>query len=99
MPETHDLRDELARDAQRRDFLMEKFIVPCMIMTNVGKIKGELHRRGGFRIIDELNLESTFLAVTNATIHAGQGTKVVKADFLILRGDQIICVIPDEDLP
>lgn len=97
MPERTDLRDELARDAQRRDFLVEKFIVPCTIVTNVGKIMGELHRRGGFRIIDELNLESTFLAVTNATIHAGKGTKVIKADFLILRGDQIICVIPVED--
>lgn len=96
MPDNYD-SDQLAKEMKRREFLVEKFAVPCTIMTSMGKIKGELHRRGGIRIIDELNLESAFIAVTNATIHAGKGTKAIKTDFLVLRGEQIICVIPTED--
>ena len=90
------MSDALARDMQRREFLVKKELVPCMIMTTTGLIEGNLYRRGSFRIKDELNQEERFIAVSNVTIHNGSQDKSLARSFLALRKDQIVWVAPSE---
>ena len=95
MADRSDMQAALERDMRRRDFLVNKDAVPCKIMTITNLIEGELHKRGTYRIIDEMNTANQFIAVTNARIHNGESSNVTQADFLILRADQIIWVKPN----
>jgi hypothetical protein len=89
-----DVDAALSRDMRRREFLVRKDAVPCTIMTMTNLIEGNLHKRGAYRIIDELNTVDQFIAVTNAKIYGGNSSEVIEADFITLRADQIIWVKP-----
>ena len=90
------MRDLLARDMERREFLIKKDAVPCMIMTRTGLIEGNLHKRGSFRIKDELNQEERFIAVTNVKIYNGASDKPLTRSFLALQSDMIVWVAPND---
>jgi hypothetical protein len=96
MPE---ITAELARDMLRREFHVKKAPVPCMIMTSTGLIEGEVHKRGTFRLKDELNREESYIAVTNAVIYDRSSEKSLKRSFIVLRAEQIIWVAPNEEGP
>ena len=89
-----EMDDALTRDMRRRDFLVKKDKVLCTIMTSTSLIEGELHKRGAFRVIDELNSADAFIAVTNATIRTSMSDEVLETDFLALRADEITWVRP-----
>jgi hypothetical protein len=90
-------RAQLSQAINRRELHVETHAVPVRILTTEGVINGEIHRRGENRLIDELNLGNDYIAVTNAIVRRGSNRKLIKADFLALRGEQIICVIPEDE--
>jgi hypothetical protein len=95
MTKPHDVDAALARDMRRREFHVKKDTVPCTIMTTTNLIVGDIHKRGAYRILDELNMAEKFIPITNARIHTGNSGDVVKANFITLRTDQIVWVKPN----
>ena len=83
------------REMCRKDFLINKEAVPCIIMTTSNLIEGELHKRATYRIIDEINTPNPFIAVTNAKIYSGESSNVLEAEFIALRAEQIVWVKPN----
>jgi hypothetical protein len=92
---TPDVDVALLRDMRRQDFLIKKEAVPCVIMTTKNLIEGDLHKRGTYRILDEMNTSNQFIAVTNAKVYGGQSTEALEADFIALRTDQVVWVKPN----
>ncbi|MGD8814507.1 MAG: hypothetical protein PVI78_08535 [Anaerolineales bacterium] len=82
------------REICRKDFLINKEPVQCIIMTTKNLIEGEIHKRVTYRVLDEINAASKFIAVTNARIFSGQSNKMMEAEFMALRADQIVWVKP-----
>lgn len=72
--------------------------VPCTIQTITHRIHGDVHVRPEERLLDEVIRSERFIAVTNASIYDTRGNRVYKTDFLTLNREQIIWLIPDDDL-
>jgi hypothetical protein len=77
--------------------IISKVTVPATIQTTMHRIKGLVHIRPYGRFKDELDRDEPFLAVTSATIFDQKGEAVSEVEFMIVRREQIIWVIPDED--
>ena len=92
-----DLSDARARSMRRENVHIKTEAVPCTIMTTSGLMEGELHKRGTYRVIDELNTVNAFIAVTNVKIHSSKPARIYETDFVALRADQIIWVRPVAD--
>lgn len=69
-----------------------------IIQTITHKIIGIIHIQLDFRLIDELNNSNPFMAVTNAQIMDFQDNVLYKSDFLTINIDQIIWVLPKEEI-
>jgi hypothetical protein len=69
-----------------------------IIQTITHKIIGVIHIQLDFRLIDELNNSNPFMAVTNAQIMDFQDNVLYKSDFLTINIDQIIWVLPKEEI-
>lgn len=69
-----------------------------IIQTITHKIIGIIHIQLDFRLIDELNNSIPFMAVTNAQIMDFQDNVLYKSDFLTINIDQIIWVLPKEEI-
>ncbi|MGD8813223.1 MAG: hypothetical protein PVI78_01960 [Anaerolineales bacterium] len=93
------MEDAIGRDMRRREFLVRKDEVPCVIMTTRNRIEGKLHKRAAFRLIDELNQEERFIAATDSKIFDDDSNIVYESSFLAVRVDQIVWVKPAEDKP
>ncbi len=91
------MNEEIALKMHREEFYVKKEVVPCVIMTTTHLIEGMLHKRVVFRFMDELLKEDPFLAVTNATVHKSNTGKTWETNFLVLRKDQIVWLIPSEE--
>ena len=91
--------DALGRDMRRREFLVKKDAVPCVIMTTSNRIEGKLFKRAAFRLIDELNQDEQFVAATDIKIFGDDSDIVMESDFLAVRVDQIVWVKPIEEKP
>lgn len=72
--------------------------IEVFIQTIQHKIRGKVYIRPSDRLIDELNSNSRYLAVTDATAYSEQGKELFKADFLTINSEQIIWILPVENL-
>lgn len=77
--------------------IIQKIAVPAIIQTVLHRIEGNVHVRPDQRIKDELDLPEPFLAVTSATVYAPDGSVLRKADFISVRRDHIVWVIPHDE--
>jgi len=68
------------------------------IQTALHLITGALHVRQGERVLDELNREGAFVAVTGAQVHDLNGNLLVTSEFLAVNKQEIVWLIPDADL-
>jgi hypothetical protein len=79
------------------DIVLKKTL-QATIQTITHRIHGELHIRPDERLTDELIRSQGFLAITNVTVYDSRGQLVYQSEFLSLNKDQIIWVIPDEEI-
>jgi hypothetical protein len=78
--------------------VVPKTPVSATIQTLTHKIHGDVYMKPDERLKDELNRSDQFLAVTNAKILDSRGEVIFLAKFLTLNKDQIIWLIPDDDM-
>jgi hypothetical protein len=74
--------------------VIKKDVVLSQIQTNLHRIKGYLHIRVGERFSDEINRDSTFIAITNAEISNLDGEVIYFTEFLAVNRNQIIWMMP-----
>ena len=75
-----------------------KVTTKAVIQTLSEVIIGDLHLRPRLRLLDELISGEQFLAITNAVVYDKSGRVRFKAKFLTINRDQIVLVIPWDDM-
>ncbi len=70
--------------------------IPATIQTTTHLMRGLLHVRRDQRIIDELDLNENFLALTDVSVLNSDGQTLYQAPFLAVRRTQIVWVIPEQ---
>jgi hypothetical protein len=78
--------------------VISKITKNVIIQTSENLIKGKLHVRPNTRMMDEINQTQHFLAITEATIYNHIGTVLFITNFLAVNIDQVIWMIPQDDL-
>ncbi len=72
--------------------------IDVVIQTLTHRIIGKVFYRPDNRLIDELNTDNIFLAVTNAKILNDEGEILFTSDFLTININQIIWILPVEEI-
>ncbi len=78
--------------------VIAKIPMDVLVQTTKHLIHGTIHIRRDERLKDELDRESNFLALTEASILGVDGKTLYQNDFIALRRRQIVWVIPDDDV-
>jgi hypothetical protein len=76
--------------------IVSKIAVHATIQTTTHMMRGLIHVRRDQRIIDELDLNENFLALTDVSVLGDDGQPIFQAPFLALRRAQIVWVIPEQ---
>ena len=69
-----------------------------IIITGTHKITGIIHIQLDLRLIDELNESGHFMAITDAKIMDLNDNVLYKSNFLTINTDQIIWILPVEEI-
>jgi hypothetical protein len=72
--------------------------VPVLIQTSSQRLHGDVHVGLGKRLKDELDGGLQFLPVTNVVVYGTDGQAVYRTHFLLINRDQLVWILPDEDL-
>lgn len=72
--------------------------IESLIQTSRHLIQGNIHIRPQERLKDEINMDETFLAVTDATVMDMDGKVIYKTNFIAINRSQIIWLMPVADL-
>jgi hypothetical protein len=72
--------------------------IPILItmQTTTHQVVGKIHIRPDQRIKSELDYQEPFIAVTDASVLDVNGKVLYHTDFMAVRRDQIVWVIPSE---
>jgi hypothetical protein len=76
--------------------VVSKIPVAVTLQTVTHRILGNIHIRPDQRLKDELNMSESFVAVTDASILDADGKIIYRTEFLAVRRDQIVWVMPNE---
>lgn len=76
--------------------VVTKIPVAVTLQTTLQRLRGNIHIRPDERLKAELDRDEPFLAMTDVVILDADGNTLHRADFLAVRRDQIVWVIPDE---
>jgi hypothetical protein len=71
---------------------------PVMIQTSNQRLHGNIHVGLGKRLKDELDGGLQFLPVTNVVLYGEDGQIVYRTHFLLINREQLVWILPDEDL-
>lgn len=74
--------------------VVSKVAVSALVQTTLHMIRGTIHIRQGERVKDELDRDELFLAITDASVLAVDGSVLHTAPFLAVRRAQIVWIIP-----
>ncbi len=77
--------------------IVSKVAVDATIQTTTHLMRGQLHVRRDQRVIDELDLNESFLALTDVSVFGPDGQTLFQAPFLAVRRTHIVWVIPDQN--
>lgn len=73
--------------------------MPVTIQLSTHRVHGDIHIRPDERLKDELDKTSGFLAITSIQVFSMDGkTLEMQSDFMLINSNEIIWIIPDEDL-
>ncbi len=76
--------------------VVSKTAMYATIQTTTHLLHGRIHVRRDQRMIDELDLDENFLAVTDVSVLGADGQTLSQAPFLAVRRTHIIWVIPEQ---
>ena len=76
--------------------IVTKKAVLATVQTTTHLMRGKIHVRRDQRIKDELDLEDTFIALTDVSVLGGEGQVLFQAPFLALNRAHIIWVLPQQ---
>jgi hypothetical protein len=76
--------------------IVRKKTVNAMLQTTTHLMRGKLHIRQNQRVKDELDLNESFLALTDVSVLGVDGKPIHQAPFLAVSRSQIVWVIPEE---
>lgn len=77
--------------------IVSKVAVPATIQTTTHLIRGQLHVRRDQRIKDELDINESFIAMTDVNVLGPDGQTLFQAPFLAVRRSHIVWVIPEQN--
>jgi len=78
--------------------VISKRPVSVIVQTSKHRLQGTLHVRPSERIIDELNMSQKFVALTDGQILDESGEALHQFSFLSVNLEQIVWVIPADEL-
>lgn len=79
--------------------IITKKTIPSTIQLSTHRVHGNLHVRQDERLKDELDRTSGYTALTDVKVFSVDGrTLEMQSDFMLINNQNIIWVIPDEDL-
>jgi len=76
--------------------IVSKIAIYATIQTTQHMLRGRIHVRRDQRIIDELDLDENFIAITDVSILGADGQTLFQAPFLAVRRSHIVWVIPEQ---
>jgi len=76
--------------------IVSKVAIYATIQTTMHMLRGRIHVRRDQRIIDELDLNENFIAITDVSILGVDGQTLFQAPFLAVRRSHIVWVIPEQ---
>ena len=77
--------------------IVSKVAIKATIQTTTHLMHGQLHVRRDQRIKDELDMDESFLALTDVSVLGPDGQTLFQAPFLALRRSHVVWVIPEQD--
>lgn len=75
--------------------IVSKIAVYATIQTTMHMMRGRIHVRRDQRVIDELDVNENFIAITDVTVLSADGQTLFQAPFLAVRRSHIVWVIPE----
>ena len=75
---------------------VSKIAIYATIQTTTHLIRGRIHVRRDQRIIDELDLDENFLAITDVNVLGKDGQLLFQSPFLAVRRTHIVWVSPEQ---
>ena len=75
--------------------IVSKIAVYATIQTTMHMMHGRIHVRRDQRVIDELDVNENFIAITDVTVLGADGQTLFQAPFLAVRRSQIVWVSPE----
>jgi hypothetical protein len=78
--------------------IISKTPIPVFIQTSIHLIHGNVHIGQDRRLKDELDLPEKFIAITDAVISLPDGKVLYHTNFLAVRRDEIIWVMPENEI-
>lgn len=78
--------------------VIPKTAVPALVQTTTHLIQGKVHVRRDNRLIDELDQDEMFLAITDASIFGSGEEPHREVPFLAVSRAQIVWVAPEKEL-
>ena len=77
--------------------IVTKVAIPATIQTTTHLMRAHIHVRRDQRIKDELDLNESFLALTDVSVMGADGQILYQAPFLAVRRSHIIWVLPEQN--
>jgi hypothetical protein len=76
--------------------IVTKNSIAATVQTATHLIRGHIHVRRDQRIKDELDLNESFLAMTEVSVMGPDGQTLFQAPFLAVRRSHIVWVLPEQ---
>lgn len=76
--------------------IVSKIAIYATVQTTTHMMRGRIHVRRDQRIIDELDLDENFLALTDVDVLSSDGQTLFQVPFLAVRRTHIVWVIPEQ---
>jgi hypothetical protein len=76
--------------------IVSKVAIQATIQTTTHTLRGHIHVRRDQRMIDELDINENFIAVTDVTVFGSDGQTLFRSHFMAVRRDHIVWVVPEQ---
>jgi hypothetical protein len=77
--------------------IVSKTAVHATIQTTMQMMRGRIHVRRDQRMIDELNVNENFIAITDVSVLGADGQTLFQVPFLAVCRSQIVWIIPEPE--